>query len=145
VEKSLGKIGLLHGTNSKKLPKQENYGHSTEALIIIILCTQVGLQLPTLRIFFLFFQLLLYIILLPRLCFVCLKDGLDKPQWRPFVDRDWRFGHYQMDGLQDPLSRVARTLLIWPLIMKKRIRKVKIKHTDDAGLVLHPALASPFD
>ncbi|CAN6922059.1 unnamed protein product [Brassica oleracea] len=68
-------------------------------------------------------------------------DGLDKPQWRPYVDRDWRFGHYQVDGLQDPLSRVARVLLIWPLIMNKRIRKVKVKHTDETGA----AYASPFN
>ncbi|CDY34948.1 BnaA01g32790D [Brassica napus] len=68
-------------------------------------------------------------------------DGLDKPQWRPYVDRDWRFGHYRVDGLQDPLSRVARVLLIWPLIMNKRIRKVKVKHTDDTGA----AYASPFN
>ncbi|KAJ4866009.1 hypothetical protein Rs2_52473 [Raphanus sativus] len=71
-------------------------------------------------------------------------DGLDKPQWRPYVDRDWRFGHYQVDGLQDPLSRVARVLLIWPLIMNKRIRKVKVKPTDDTGSALHPAYASPY-
>lgn len=74
----------------------------------------------------------------------CLKDGLDKPQGRQFVDRDWRFGHYQVDGLQDPLSRVARVLLIWPLIMNKRIKKVKVKHTDDAEVALHPAYASPY-
>ncbi|KAH0851776.1 hypothetical protein HID58_003959 [Brassica napus] len=68
-------------------------------------------------------------------------DGLDKPQWRPYVDRDWRFGHYHVEGLQDPLSRVARVLLIWPLIMNKRIRKVKVKHTDETGV----AYASPFN
>ncbi|KAF8094662.1 hypothetical protein N665_0358s0042 [Sinapis alba] len=69
-------------------------------------------------------------------------DGLDKPQWRPYVDRDWRFGHYQVDGLQDPLSRVARVLLLWPLIMNKKIRKVKVKPTDDTAL--HPAYASHY-
>ncbi|KAH0927768.1 hypothetical protein HID58_020024 [Brassica napus] len=66
-------------------------------------------------------------------------DGLDKPQGRQFVDRDWRFGHYQVDGLQDPLSRLARALLIWPAITKKKIRKVKVKHTDESGLALQPA------
>ncbi|KAH0881419.1 hypothetical protein HID58_068813 [Brassica napus] len=66
-------------------------------------------------------------------------DGLDKPQGRQFVDRDWRFGHYQVDGLQDPLSRLARALLIWPVITKKKIRKVKVKHTDESGLALQPA------
>lgn len=89
-----------------------------------------------------------YFIILPFEVLDCLfffKDGLDKPQWRPFVDRDWRFGHYQMDGLQDPLSRVARTLLIWPLVMRKKIRKVKVKHTDDSGFILRHALLSPLD
>ena len=28
--------------------------------------------------------------------------GLDVPIERPFVKRDWRFGKYQFDGLQDP-------------------------------------------
>lgn len=27
---------------------------------------------------------------------------------RPFVVRDWRFGKYEVDGLQDPLSSVVR-------------------------------------
>ncbi|GAB4842969.1 Beta-glucosidase-like sfr2, chloroplastic [Ancistrocladus abbreviatus] len=34
--------------------------------------------------------------------------GLDEPIWRPYTDRDWRFGHYQMEGLQDPFSRLFR-------------------------------------
>ncbi|KAL2921054.1 Beta-glucosidase-like SFR2 chloroplastic [Bienertia sinuspersici] len=34
--------------------------------------------------------------------------GLDEPIWRPYADRDWRFGHYEMEGLQDPLSRFFR-------------------------------------
>lgn len=37
--------------------------------------------------------------------------GLDEPLWRTYVKRDWRFGHYKMQGLQDPLSRFARCLL----------------------------------
>ncbi|XP_078436337.1 glycosyl hydrolase superfamily protein [Wolffia australiana] len=37
--------------------------------------------------------------------------GLDHPSWRPFIQRDWRFGHYEMDGLQDPFSRLWRFLL----------------------------------
>ncbi|KAK4737516.1 hypothetical protein R3W88_001213 [Solanum pinnatisectum] len=37
--------------------------------------------------------------------------GLDEPIWRPYIKRDWRFGHYEMEGLQDPLSRLARYLL----------------------------------
>ncbi|KAF8644477.1 hypothetical protein HU200_066444 [Digitaria exilis] len=28
--------------------------------------------------------------------------GLDRPIQRPFILRDWRFGHYEMEGLQDP-------------------------------------------
>ncbi|KAL0853843.1 hypothetical protein Bca101_058995 [Brassica carinata] len=73
------------------------------------------------------------------------KSGKLRPfyrAWRPYVDRDWRFGHYQVDGLQDPLSHVARVLLIWPLIMNRKIRKVKVKHTDDTSL--HLAYASPY-
>ncbi|XP_019253246.1 PREDICTED: beta-glucosidase-like SFR2, chloroplastic isoform X1 [Nicotiana attenuata] len=37
--------------------------------------------------------------------------GLDEPIWRPYAKRNWRFGHYKMQGLQDPLSRFARCLL----------------------------------
>ncbi|KAK3029609.1 hypothetical protein RJ639_037926 [Escallonia herrerae] len=37
--------------------------------------------------------------------------GLDEPTWRPYVDRDWRFGHYKMEGPQDPLSRFSRFML----------------------------------
>ncbi|KAF8392743.1 hypothetical protein HHK36_023092 [Tetracentron sinense] len=37
--------------------------------------------------------------------------GLDKPIWRHFIQQDWRFGHYEMDGLQDPLSRLSRYIL----------------------------------
>lgn len=34
--------------------------------------------------------------------------GLDVPIERPFVQRDWRFGHYEMESLQDPISRLFR-------------------------------------
>ncbi|KAJ1696013.1 hypothetical protein LUZ63_012711 [Rhynchospora breviuscula] len=37
--------------------------------------------------------------------------GLDEPIQRPFVQRDWRFGHYEIDGLQDPLTRFMRFIL----------------------------------
>ncbi|KAK2990184.1 hypothetical protein RJ640_014636 [Escallonia rubra] len=37
--------------------------------------------------------------------------GLDEPTWRPYVKRDWRFGHYKMEGPQDPLSRFSRFML----------------------------------
>lgn len=36
--------------------------------------------------------------------------GLDIPIKRAFVQRDWRFGHYEVDGLQDPISRLFRFL-----------------------------------
>ncbi|XP_024518202.1 galactolipid galactosyltransferase SFR2, chloroplastic [Selaginella moellendorffii] len=37
--------------------------------------------------------------------------GLDVPIERPFVQRDWRFGHYEVDGLQDPLNRALRAVI----------------------------------
>ncbi|KAM3292845.1 hypothetical protein ACQJBY_036471 [Aegilops geniculata] len=37
--------------------------------------------------------------------------GLDRPIERAFVLRDWRFGHYEMEGLQDPLSRFVRCVM----------------------------------
>ncbi|KAE8815053.1 Beta-galactosidase [Hordeum vulgare] len=37
--------------------------------------------------------------------------GLDRPIERTFVLRDWRFGHYEMEGLQDPLSRFIRCIM----------------------------------
>ncbi|XP_077217745.1 glycosyl hydrolase superfamily protein isoform X2 [Tasmannia lanceolata] len=45
--------------------------------------------------------------------------GLDEPVWRPFIERDWRFGHYEMEGLQDPLSQLSRFILA-PFLRKKR-------------------------
>jgi len=39
---------------------------------------------------------------------VLLSGGLDVPIDRPFAVRDWRFGHYEVEGLQDPLSSVVR-------------------------------------
>ncbi|BBN02752.1 galactolipid galactosyltransferase [Marchantia polymorpha subsp. ruderalis] len=39
------------------------------------------------------------------------SGGLDIPIERPFVSRDWRFGHYEMDGLQDPVSRFFRFIV----------------------------------
>lgn len=59
--------------------------------------------------------------------------GLDKPTWRPYVQRDWRFGHYRMDGLQDPLSRFSRTILR-PISLLKNPTPL----TDDAELLLQP-------
>ena len=38
------------------------------------------------------------------------SGGLDVPVERPFVKRDWRFGEYEFDGLQDPISCLFRFL-----------------------------------
>ncbi|MCO5549360.1 hypothetical protein L7F22_002830 [Adiantum nelumboides] len=52
--------------------------------------------------------------------------GLDIPIERPFVQRDWRFGHYEMEGLQDPISRLFR--FIARLIpFRERTRKRRSK------------------
>ncbi|OVA13574.1 Glycoside hydrolase [Macleaya cordata] len=61
--------------------------------------------------------------------------GLDKPISRPYIQRDWRFGHYKRDGLQDPLSRLLR-LICQPFSHEKK----KQTQTDDADLVLEPLL-----
>ncbi|KAL5996535.1 glycosyl hydrolase 1 [Asimina triloba] len=58
--------------------------------------------------------------------------GLDQPIWRPFVERDWRFGHYEMEGLQDPLSRLSRFILSFQW-KKKRTAEI-----DADELVLQP-------
>ncbi|KAI5650959.1 hypothetical protein M9H77_36964 [Catharanthus roseus] len=58
--------------------------------------------------------------------------GLDRPIWRPYVERDWRFGHYEMEGLQDPLSRFSR-YVFRPLSIKK-----EKPQKDSAELVLEP-------
>ncbi|XVF62401.1 hypothetical protein PTKIN_Ptkin09bG0004600 [Pterospermum kingtungense] len=57
--------------------------------------------------------------------------GLDKPTQRPYIERDWRFGHYEMEGLQDPLSRLSRSLLRM-FSLKKRRKSKKV----DSELVL---------
>lgn len=36
--------------------------------------------------------------------------GLDCPTERAYVTRDWRFAHYEYEGLQDPVSRFTRFL-----------------------------------
>lgn len=58
--------------------------------------------------------------------------GLDKPIWKPFIKRDWRFGHYEMEGLHDPLSRLSRFLFA-PFSNKKDRKR---QSSDD--LVLQP-------
>ncbi|ESW26413.1 hypothetical protein PHAVU_003G118100 [Phaseolus vulgaris] len=47
--------------------------------------------------------------------------GLDEPVQRPYIDRDWRFGHYQMEGLQDHLSRFSR-VIIRPFSPKRKTK-----------------------
>lgn len=59
--------------------------------------------------------------------------GLDKPIQRPYIVRDWRFGHYEMEGLQDPLSRISR-FLVPPFLVKRKRKPQK----DDTELVLQP-------
>ncbi|KAK0608458.1 hypothetical protein LWI29_030985 [Acer saccharum] len=59
--------------------------------------------------------------------------GLEEPTQRPYVARDWRFGHYEMEGLQDPFSRLSRCVLKPFSLVKKRKPQ-----NDDAELVLQP-------
>ncbi|GAB2217857.1 hypothetical protein Droror1_Dr00001069 [Drosera rotundifolia] len=56
--------------------------------------------------------------------------GLDEPTWRPYVDRDWRFGHYKMEGLQDPLSR------FWGSIRRPFFPRLKITPEDDTEILV---------
>ncbi|KAH7573337.1 hypothetical protein ACOSP7_006946 [Xanthoceras sorbifolium] len=59
--------------------------------------------------------------------------GLDEPIPRPYIKRDWRFGHYEMEGLQDPFSRLLRCILQpFSLIKKRKTQK------NDAEGVLQP-------
>ncbi|KAK4782795.1 hypothetical protein SAY86_007169 [Trapa natans] len=50
--------------------------------------------------------------------------GLDIPIERPFICRDWRFGHYEMEGLQDPLSRFSRSIFRPFSLARKRNSQV---------------------
>lgn len=63
--------------------------------------------------------------------------GLDEPIQRPYIERDWRFGHYEMDGLQDPLSRFSR-FIIRPFPPKRKRKPQKKSDT----LVLQPLEAT---
>ncbi|XP_075506595.1 beta-glucosidase-like SFR2, chloroplastic [Primulina tabacum] len=64
--------------------------------------------------------------------------GLDIPISRPFVERDWRFGHYEMEGLQDPLCRFLG-LLLRPLSI---MRRVKPENDLDEDLIHEPLESS---
>ncbi|GAV71672.1 Glyco_hydro_1 domain-containing protein [Cephalotus follicularis] len=66
-------------------------------------------------------------------CGLMYAGGLDEPIWRPYIERDWQFGHYEMEGLQDPLSRLSRFILR-PFSLKKKRHPQK----DGAELVLQP-------
>lgn len=59
------------------------------------------------------------------------SGGLDEPTMRRYVERDWKFGHYEMEDLQDPLSRFAR----WVLQPFSVCREMKA-HQDDDELIL---------
>ncbi|XP_027329262.1 beta-glucosidase-like SFR2, chloroplastic isoform X1 [Abrus precatorius] len=59
--------------------------------------------------------------------------GLDEPIQRPYIERDWRFGHYQMDGPQDPLSRFSR-FIIRPFSFRRTTKPQK----KNAKLILQP-------
>nr|BBF90082.1 putative SFR2, SENSITIVE TO FREEZING 2 [Oryza rufipogon]BBF90091.1 putative SFR2, SENSITIVE TO FREEZING 2 [Oryza rufipogon] len=50
--------------------------------------------------------------------------GLDRPIQRPFILRDWRFGHYKMEGLQDPLSCFIRCIFA-PFSRQKKIHYIE--------------------
>eukprot|EP01018_Ginkgo_biloba_P026010 Gb_03715 [translate_table: standard] len=68
--------------------------------------------------------------------------GLDVPIQRPFIQRDWRFGHYQMDGLQDPVictGRFLLGLLFWKSRMNKELSK---SSTEDHLVLQHSAATS---
>lgn len=51
--------------------------------------------------------------------------GLDIPIQRPLVQRDWRFGHYEMEGLQDPFSRLYRFLCRLIPLRRRKARQSK--------------------
>ncbi|KAL6193601.1 hypothetical protein ACLB2K_034685 [Fragaria x ananassa] len=63
--------------------------------------------------------------------------GLDEPIQRPYVERDWRFGHYEMEGLQDPLCRLWR-FMTRPATatLNFRKRKPQMNEEDEALLAI---------
>ncbi|GJU42917.1 beta-glucosidase-like SFR2, chloroplastic isoform X2 [Tanacetum coccineum] len=61
------------------------------------------------------------------------SGGLDEPIMRPYVERDWRFGHYEMEGLQDPFSRFSR--FITRLIPLRRRKKAENREEYDELMV----------
>ena len=69
--------------------------------------------------------------------FYCFTGGLDVPIQRPYIQRDWRFGHYEMEGLQDPLSWLARAITS-PLSFKKSKGRKAHQIEDEDVNVLQP-------
>lgn len=59
-----------------------------------------------------------------------LAGGLDEPIQRPYIERDWRFGHYEMDDLQDYLSQFSRFII-------QRFSLKRKKKSQKEQLVLH--------
>lgn len=57
--------------------------------------------------------------------------------WRPYADRDWRFGHYEVDGLQDPLSRFFR-FICRPLKLKRKSEDEDEDEAEDIEMALLP-------
>ncbi|KAG6500523.1 hypothetical protein ZIOFF_040370 [Zingiber officinale] len=57
--------------------------------------------------------------------------GLDEPTQRAYIQRDWRFGHYEMSSLQDPVSRT------WRFISRtfSSRRKAQTEEVDDQLLL----------
>jgi hypothetical protein len=86
-----------------------------------------------LRIFIKLFLFGRDILLLMYTRHLLLTGGLDQPIQRPYIERDWRFGHYEMEGLQDPLSRLSRCFLR-PFSIKSKRKDWK----DDTELILQP-------
>ncbi|KAJ4968491.1 hypothetical protein NE237_015192 [Protea cynaroides] len=64
--------------------------------------------------------------------------GLDKPIWRSYIRRDWRFGHYEMDGLHDPFCRLSRFIL-QAFSLKRKITP----EFDETDLLLQPVELQP--
>lgn len=59
------------------------------------------------------------------------SGGLDIPIQRHLVQRDWRFNHYQFDGLKDPLSCISR--FVFAIFFWKRGGKRKLKKNSTEG------------
>ena len=61
--------------------------------------------------------------------------GLDIPIRRPLIQRDWRFNHYQLDGLKDPLSCTIR--FVFAVFFWKRGGNKKLKKSSTEGYLDH--------